>query len=344
MSEAVNNPFRGKGLILAIESSCDDTCAAVCGDGEILSNLIASQKIHAQYGGVVPELASRAHMQNIVPVVDLALQKAGVRLNELDAIAFTQAPGLIGSLLVGAQFAKSLAMSLEKPLISVHHMQAHVLANMIDEPRPSFPFLCLTVSGGHTQIVVCESPYDMKVIGETIDDAAGEAFDKTAKLLGLPYPGGPLMDKNAKEGNPNRFSFPEPNIPALNFSFSGLKTSVLYFLQKEKNKNSNFIEENLNDICASVQQRIVSILLNKLKRASKETGIKDICIAGGVSANSGLRNGLEELGKRSGWKTFIPKFEYCTDNAAMIAITAYYKYLKRDFADLSVSPTARAEW
>ncbi|GEO09109.1 tRNA (adenosine(37)-N6)-threonylcarbamoyltransferase complex transferase subunit TsaD [Segetibacter aerophilus] len=330
--------------ILAIESSCDDTGAAVCIDGEILSNIIASQKIHEQYGGVVPELASRAHMQNIVPVVDVALQKANVQLSQLDAVAFTQAPGLIGSLLVGAQFAKSLALSLQKPLITVHHMQAHVLANLIDEPRPSFPFLCLTVSGGHTQIVLCESPYDMKVIGETIDDAAGEAFDKSAKLLGLPYPGGPLIDKYAKEGNSTRYPFPEPNIPGLNFSFSGLKTSILYFLQAEKNKNNNFVEENLRDICASIQQRIVTILLNKLQKASKETGIKNVCIAGGVSANSGLRNGLTELGKRLGWQTFIPKFEYCTDNAGMIAITAYYKYLKKDFADITVSPTARAEW
>lgn len=330
--------------ILAIESSCDDTGAAICVDGEILSNIIASQKIHEQYGGVVPELASRAHMQNIVPVVDVALQKANVQLSQLDAVAFTQAPGLIGSLLVGAQFAKSLALSLQKPLITVHHMQAHVLANMIDEPRPSFPFLCLTVSGGHTQIVLCESPYDMKVIGETIDDAAGEAFDKSAKLLGLPYPGGPLIDKYAKEGNAARYAFPEPNIPGLNFSFSGLKTSILYFLQAEKNKNSNFVEENLRDICASIQQRIVTILLNKLQKASKETGIKNVCIAGGVSANSGLRNGLTELGKRLNWNTFIPKFEYCTDNAGMIAITAYYKYLKKDFADITVSPTARAEW
>lgn len=241
MSTLTNNPFNGKSLILAIESSCDDTGAAVCRDGDILSNLIASQRIHEEYGGVVPELASRAHIQNIVPVVDLALKKAGVQLNELDAVAFTRSPGLIGSLLVGTQFAKSLAMSLGKPLISVHHMQAHVLANLIDGPKPSFPFLCLTVSGGHTQIVVCESPYNMKVIGETIDDAAGEAFDKSAKLLGLPYPGGPLIDNYAKNGNPARFSFPEPNIPALNFSFSGLKTSILYFLQAEKNKNDRFI-------------------------------------------------------------------------------------------------------
>lgn len=330
--------------ILAIESSCDDTSAAVCANGNILSNIIASQKIHEQYGGVVPELASRAHMQNIVPVVDVALQKANVKLGQVDAVAFTQAPGLIGSLLVGAQFAKSLALSLQKPLITVHHMQAHVLANMIDEPRPSFPFLCLTVSGGHTQIVLCESPYEMKVIGETIDDAAGEAFDKSAKLLGLPYPGGPLIDKYAKEGDPKRFAFPEPNIPGLNFSFSGLKTSILYFLQAEKNKNNHFVEENLQDVCASIQQRIVTILLNKLQKAAKETGIKNICIAGGVSANSGLRNGLTELGNRIGWNTFIPKFEYCTDNAGMIAITAYYKYLKEDFADITVSPTARAEW
>jgi N6-L-threonylcarbamoyladenine synthase len=235
-------------------------------------------------------------------------------------------------------------MSLQKPLISVHHMQAHVLANLIDDPKPSFPFICLTVSGGHTQIVLCESPYKMRVIGETIDDAAGEAFDKSAKLLGLPYPGGPLIDKYAKNGDPKKFAFPEPNIPALNFSFSGLKTSILYFLQAEKNKNVNFVEENLNDICASIQARIVSILLKKLQKAAKETGIKNVCIAGGVSANSGLRNGLTELGAKLMWNTFIPKFEYCTDNAGMIAITAYYKYLEKDFADITIIPTARAEW
>jgi N6-L-threonylcarbamoyladenine synthase len=344
MGYDVINTCKGSATILAIESSCDDTGAAVCRNGNMLSNVIASQKIHEQYGGVVPELASRAHMQNIVPVVDVALQKAKIQLNEIDAIAFTQAPGLIGSLLVGAQFAKSLAISLQKPLIDVHHMQAHVLANLIEEPRPSFPFLCLTVSGGHTQIVVCESPYRMKVIGETIDDAAGEAFDKSAKLLGLPYPGGPLIDKYAKEGNPTRFAFPEPNIPGLNFSFSGLKTSILYFLQAEKNKNANFIQENLADICASVQQRIVSILLRKLQKAVKETGITSLCIAGGVSANSGLRNELTALGNKAGWKTYIPKFEYCTDNAGMIAITGYYKYLRQDFAEISINPTARAEW
>ena len=336
--------YRLMTTILAIESSCDDTGAAVCRDGQMLSNVIASQKIHEQYGGVVPELASRAHIQHIVPVVDVALQKANVILKDLDAIAFTQAPGLIGSLLVGAQFAKSLSLSLQKPLIAVHHMQAHVLANLIDDPKPSFPFLCLTVSGGHTQIVVCESPYSMRVIGETIDDAAGEAFDKSAKILGLPYPGGPLIDKYAKEGDAARFNFPEPNIPELNFSFSGLKTSILYFIQSEKNKNADFVQNNLNDICASIQQRIVSILLKKLQKAAKETGITNVCIAGGVSANSGLRKGLTDLGTKMKWNTFIPKFEYCTDNAAMIAITGYYKFLKNDFADLSVTPTARAEW
>ncbi len=330
--------------ILAIESSCDDTSAAVCRDGKMLSNITASQKIHELYGGVVPELASRAHMQNIVPVVDVALKKAEVSLQELDAIAFTQAPGLIGSLLVGAQFAKSMALSLNKPLISVHHMQAHVLANLIDDPKPAFPFLCLTVSGGHTQIVLCESPYSMKVLGETIDDAAGEAFDKSAKLLGLPYPGGPLIDQYAKDGNPKRFTFPEPQVPGLNFSFSGLKTSFLYFLQNEKKQNENFVQENLADICASIQYRIITILLKKLDKAVKETGIRDICIAGGVSANSGLRTALADTGIKKGWNTFIPKFEYCTDNAGMIAISAYYKFLNNDFADFSISPTARAEW
>jgi N6-L-threonylcarbamoyladenine synthase len=343
--------------ILAIESSCDETSAALCVDGKILSNYIANQIVHEQYGGVVPELASRAHMQNIVPVVEAAFRDTGFSVNDVDAIAFTQSPGLIGSLLVGSQFAKSLALSLNKPLIAVHHMQAHVLANLIDDPKPSFPFLCLTVSGGHTQIVVCDSPTQLKVIGETIDDAAGEAFDKSAKILGLPYPGGPLIDKYAKEGNPERFKFPEPKIPDLNFSFSGLKTSILYFLQnagkslmyKEEfaateEEKKQFISENLPDICASIQQRIVTILLNKVKRASEQTGIKDICLAGGVSANSGLRKAFEEMGKKEGWNTFIPAFKYCTDNAAMIAITGYYKYLTGQFADLSVSATARAEW
>jgi N6-L-threonylcarbamoyladenine synthase len=313
-------------------------------NGKILSNIIVNQTVHEKYGGVVPELASRAHLQNIVPVVDTALKNANVELSAVDAFAFTQAPGLIGALLVGAQFAKSLSLAFDKPLITVHHMQAHVLANLIPDNKPGFPFLCLTVSGGHTQIVLCEDFLQMKVIGQTLDDAAGEAFDKSAKLLGLPYPGGPLIDKYAQQGNPNKFKFPEPQIPELNFSFSGLKTAILYFIQEKKKKNENFINENLNDICASVQQRIVSILLNKLKKAAEQTGIKNICIAGGVSANSGLRRSFEELGKQLDWKTFIPPFEYCTDNAAMIAITAYYKYLAGEFADLSVSPSAKAEW
>jgi N6-L-threonylcarbamoyladenine synthase len=327
--------------ILAIESSCDETAAAICVDGKILSNVIANQTVHAQYGGVVPELASRAHMQNIVPVVDAAVKKANIRLDELDAIAFTVAPGLIGSLLVGSQFAKSLALSLNKPLIAVHHMRAHVMANLIDDPRPSFPFLCLTVSGGHTQIVVCESPYEQRVIGQTIDDAAGEAFDKSAKLLGLPYPGGPLIDKHAKEGDTTRFKFPEPQIPGLDFSFSGLKTSILYFIRDEQARDAEFLQKNMSDVCASIQERIISILLNKLKRAAIETGIKDICVAGGVSANSGLRNALTEMGKRYGWRTFIPAFAYCTDNAAMIAITGYYEFLAGKFDELDVRVRAR---
>jgi N6-L-threonylcarbamoyladenine synthase len=340
--------------ILAIESSCDETSAAVCCDGKILSNIIATQKIHEQYGGVVPELASRAHLQNIVPVVDAALKQANISMEQLDGIAFTQAPGLIGALLVGTEFAKSLALALDKPLIAVHHMQAHVLANLIENPQPAFPFLCLTVSGGHTQIVLCNSPYDMKVIGQTIDDAAGEAFDKTAKLLGLPYPGGPLIDKYAKEGKPV-YAFPEPKMEGLNFSFSGLKTSILYFLNNAGAANvfkeaftatpterQAFIDAHLADICASVQDRIISILINKLKKAAFQTGIKDICIAGGVSANSGLRTALKQTGDQLGWNTFIPKFEYCTDNAAMIAITGYYKFLNNDFAELDVIPAARA--
>jgi len=330
--------------ILAIESSCDETSCAICRDGVILSNIIAGQAVHEQYGGVVPELASRAHMQNIVPVVDAALKKAECDQSTLTAIAFTQSPGLIGSLLVGAQFAKSLALALDIPLLAIHHMQAHVLANLIPTGRPSFPFLCLTVSGGHTQIVLCESPLQMEVIGETLDDAAGEAFDKSAKLLGLPYPGGPLIDKYAREGNPTRFSFPEPQIPGLNFSFSGLKTAILYFLQEQTGRDPGFVQKNLPDICASIQGRIISILLNKLKKAAKETGVRDLCIAGGVSANSGLRNAFRQLGQQQGWQTYIPPFEYCTDNAAMIAITGYYKYLAGQTTALSVSASARAEW
>ncbi|MEJ7738538.1 MAG: tRNA (adenosine(37)-N6)-threonylcarbamoyltransferase complex transferase subunit TsaD [Chitinophagaceae bacterium] len=330
--------------ILAIESSCDDTSAAVCRDGRILSNHIANQSVHTKYGGVVPELASRAHMQHIVPVVDIALKEAGLTLQDMDAIAFTQSPGLIGSLLVGAQFAKSLALALDKPLIAVHHMQAHVMANLIEDPKPQFPFLCLTVSGGHTQIVECKSPDTMKIIGETRDDAAGEAFDKSAKLLGLPYPGGPFIDRYATSGDPRRFMFPEPQVPGLDFSFSGLKTAILYFIQKETAVNPAFVEQNLADICASIQHRIITILMNKLKKASKLTGIRNVCIAGGVSANSGLRQALTEFGQQEEWHTFIPPFAYCTDNAAMIAITAYYKYLQREFAELSVSPSARADW
>lgn len=341
--------------ILAIESSCDETSVAVCRNGQIFSNIIATQKIHEQYGGVVPELASRAHMQNIVPVMQAAIKEAGIPLSEMDAIAFTQAPGLIGALLVGAQFAKSLSMALGKPLIGVHHMQAHVLANMIGPNPPSFPFLCLTVSGGHTQIVRCDSPLQQTVIGETIDDAAGEAFDKSARLLGLPYPGGPLIDKYAQQGNPATYHFPEPKIAGLDFSFSGLKTAILYFLQnagssqvyKEEFKateeeKARFIQEHLPDICASIQNRIVSILLNKLKKASLETGIKEICLAGGVSANSGLRKSFTEMGKRYHWNIHIPDFAYCTDNAGMIAITAYYKYLAGEFSRLDIGASAKA--
>jgi N6-L-threonylcarbamoyladenine synthase len=345
---------------LAIESSCDETAAALCVDGKIVSNIIATQKIHEQYGGVVPELASRAHMQHIVPVVSEALKLVrsdqwlvgnhpvrlgGVEgrspvsgISSINAIAFTQSPGLIGSLLVGAQFAKSMALSLNVPLIGVHHMQAHVLANLIPERKPEFPFLCLTVSGGHTQIVLAHAPLHLEIMGETIDDAAGEAFDKTAKLLGLPYPGGPLMDRYAQLGDPLKFSFAEPQIPELNFSFSGLKTSVLYFLQKQ---TPAFIEENRNDLCASIQHTIVNILMKKLQKAVKQTGIKQVCIAGGVSANSGLRKALQEIGVQKGWQTFIPPFEYCTDNAAMIAITAYHKYLAGEFIGLDAVPSAR---
>jgi N6-L-threonylcarbamoyladenine synthase len=330
--------------ILAIESSCDETSAAVIQDGKVLSNLIATQKVHEQYGGVVPELASRAHMQHIVPVVDVALKQSGVGKKDITAVAFTQAPGLIGSLLVGACFAKSFAQAMEVPLISVHHMQAHVLAHFIDDPKPEFPFLCLTVSGGHTQIVLCRSHLDMQVLGETIDDAAGEAFDKTAKMLGLPYPGGPLVDKYGAEGDPLRFPFPVSSMEGYNFSFSGVKTAVLYFLQKQKKENENFVAEHLIDICASVQHTIIAMLMNKLRKAAKDLGINHIGIAGGVSANSALRKALLAEGEKNGWQVYIPKFEYCTDNAAMIGITGYYKYLKGEFTDLQVSPSARATW
>ncbi|MBI1224265.1 MAG: tRNA (adenosine(37)-N6)-threonylcarbamoyltransferase complex transferase subunit TsaD [Bacteroidetes bacterium] len=327
-------------IILAIESSCDDTAAAVLKDGEILSNVVASQAVHQQYGGVVPEVASRAHQENILPVVEMALRNAGISKKELSAIAFTKGPGLIGSLLVGASFAKAMALSLDIPLLEVHHMQAHVLAHFAEAPKPALPFLCLTVSGGHTQIVLVKNHLEMEVLGQTIDDAAGEAFDKTGKMLGLDYPAGPLIDKLAQTGQPV-FQFPEPQVPDLNFSFSGLKTSILYFIRKETKENPNFIHENLADICASVQDRIVKILLKKLKLAVRQTGIKEIAIAGGVSANSGLRNGLEALGKKEGWKTYIPNFEYCTDNAAMIAVTGYYKYLNGEFAGQDTAPVAR---
>ncbi|MEY2903689.1 MAG: tRNA ((37)-N6)-threonylcarbamoyltransferase complex transferase subunit TsaD [Bacteroidota bacterium] len=343
---AAMNPLQ-PAVILAIESSCDETSASICSNGSILSNRIATQSVHESYGGVVPELASRAHMQNIVPVVDLALAEAypnlapAERWNQLSAIACTEAPGLIGSLLVGVQFAKSLALARNLPLIAVHHMQAHVLANLIGPNPPSFPFLCLTVSGGHTQIILAKAPLDLEILGETIDDAAGEAFDKTAKLIGLPYPGGPLIDKYAGLGNPLAYKFAEPQIPELNFSFSGLKTSILYFLQKQE---PDFVEKNLNDLCASVQYSIVQILLKKLKKAVVQTGVKQVCLAGGVSANSGLRNGLQAMGVKHGWKTYIPDFEFCTDNAGMIAITAYYKYLAKDFAGLDLQPSARANW
>jgi len=329
--------------ILAIESSCDETSAAVVQDGKVLSNHIATQKVHERYGGVVPELASRAHMQNIVPVVDAALKDAGVNKKDITAVAFTQSPGLIGSLLVGACFAKGYAQALNIPLIAVHHMQAHVLAHFI-EHKPEFPFLCLTVSGGHTQIVLCRDHLDMEVLGETIDDAAGEAFDKVAKMLGMPYPGGPLVDKHAADGDPHRFKFPSTEMKGYEFSFSGIKTSVLYFLQAQRKIDPDFSEKNIKDICASVQYTIVKGLVNKLEQAAKNLNITQIGIAGGVSANSGLRKAIKELGARNGWQVYIPRFEYCTDNAAMIGITGYYKFLKGAFADLSVSPSARATW
>jgi N6-L-threonylcarbamoyladenine synthase len=330
--------------ILAIESSCDETSASVLSNGKICSNVVATQLIHTQYGGVVPELASRAHQQHILPVVDKALTDAKVTKKDLDAIAFTKGPGLLGALLVGTSFAKSMALGLGLPLIEVNHMQAHVLAHFIQDPKPEFPFLCLTVSGGHTQIVKINSPLEMEVIGQTRDDAVGEAFDKTAKLLNLPYPGGPLIDQYAKTGNPLAYAFPLPEMPELDFSFSGIKTSFMYFLQKRVRENPDFIQENIEDICASVQHTLVNILLKKLKKAAKETGIKEIAIAGGVSANSGLRTSLLELGQQLNWKVYIPDFEYCTDNAAMIAMAAHYKYLNDDFCDQTVSPMARMEF
>lgn len=330
--------------ILAIESSCDDTAAAVLLNGKVLSNVVAGQPIHELYGGVVPELASRAHQQNIVPVIDVALKKAGVEKPQLSAVAFTQGPGLMGSLLVGSSFAKSLALALNVPLLAVNHMQAHILAHFIDQEgydKPDFPFLAMTISGGHTQIVKVNSFFDMEVIGETTDDAVGEAFDKSAKILGLPYPGGPLIDKYANLGNPKAFTFTKPKVPGLNFSFSGLKTQILYFVQKNTAANPDFITENLNDICASIQHTITNILMDKLKLAVKETGINQVAIGGGVSANSGIRTVLKEAEKKYGWKTFIPKFEYTTDNAAMIGIVGYHKYINQMFDDASVVSKAR---
>jgi N6-L-threonylcarbamoyladenine synthase len=330
--------------ILAIESSCDETSAAVIINGKIGSNVVATQLIHTQYGGVVPELASRAHQQHILPVVDKALKDAKVAKKDLDAIAFTKGPGLLGALLVGTSFAKSMALGLGIPLIEINHMQAHVLAHFIDDPKPAFPFLCLTVSGGHTQIVKVSGPLEMEIIGETRDDAVGEAFDKTAKLLDLPYPGGPLIDKYAAAGNPLAYPFPLPEMPGLDFSFSGIKTSFLYFLQKQVRENPEFISQNRDDICASIQYTLIDILLKKLKKAAREQNIKEIAIAGGVSANSGLRKSIQELGVKLDWNVYIPAFEYCTDNAAMIAIAAHYKFLQNDFCDQTVSPLARMEF
>ena len=330
--------------ILGIESSCDDTSASVICNAKVLSNIVANQEIHSKYGGVVPELASRAHQQNIVPVVQQAIEKANITKEDLSAVAFTRGPGLMGSLLVGTSFAKSLALGLQIPLIDVNHMQAHILSHFIEESStkiPHFPFICLTISGGHTQIVKITSHFEMEVLGETIDDAVGEAFDKSAKILGLPYPGGPMIDKYAKLGNPKAYKFTKPKVGDLDFSFSGLKTGILYFIQKQQRINSNFIEENLPDICASIQFTIVEILMDKLKNAVKHSGIKQIAIAGGVSANSEIRNRLHLAEKQFGWTTYIPKFEYTTDNAAMIAITGYLKYLKNEYSNISVTAKAR---
>lgn len=330
--------------ILGLESSCDDTSAAVVQNRKILANVTANQQIHAEYGGVVPELASRAHQQNIVPVVDTALKKAGLSKKDLHAIAFTSGPGLMGSLLVATSFAKSLSLALNVPLIEVNHMRAHILAHLIEDPEqktPPFPFLCLTVSGGHTQIVRVDSPYDMHILGETIDDAAGEAFDKAGKMLGLSYPAGPQIDRLAKKGDPHKFSFSKARVPELQFSFSGIKTSILYFLQKQQAQNPNFIAENLPDLCASIQNTIVEMLYEKVLKASEQTGIKHLAIAGGVSANSGLRMALKNGEENGHWQTYFPKFEYCTDNGAMIAISGYYQYLAKDFVGLEVQAQAR---
>lgn len=330
--------------ILAIESSCDETSAAIIHNGKILNNIIATQSVHEKYGGVVPELASRAHQQNIIPIVEQALCEANIQKTSLNAVAFTQGPGLLGALLVGASFAKSLALSLNIPIITVNHMQAHILAHFIDEPKPEFPFICLTVSGGHTQIVLVKNHLDMEILGETMDDAVGEAFDKTAKLLGLPYPGGPLIDQYARLGNPQAFEFPATSTPGFNYSFSGIKTAILYFLRERIKENPEFIQERLSDICASVQQTLIDMLMNKLKKAAKKFKISQIAISGGVAANRGLRQRIDSEGKQLGWQTYIPTLEYCTDNAAMIAIAAHYKFLARDFASLNVVPEPRMKF
>lgn len=332
---------RMKLNILAIESSCDETSAAVISDGKILNNIIATQSVHEKYGGVVPELASRAHQQHLIPVVHEAMQTSQLSKTDLSAIAFTKGPGLMGSLLVGVSFAKAMAFSLGIPLIEVNHMQAHILAHFIEDPKPRFPFICLTVSGGHTQLVLVRDYLDMEIIGETTDDAVGEAFDKTAKLLGLPYPGGPLIDKYAQMGNPKAFQFPISDMPALSFSFSGVKTAVMYFLRDNLKENPKFIEENLHDISASIQYTLIKTLMQKLKKAAKEHWVKEIAIAGGVSANAGLRQTLQEEAKKLGWNVYIPKFEYCTDNAAMIAMAAHFKYLAGEFSSIDVVPEAR---
>ncbi len=333
-------------FILSIESSCDETSAAIIKNAKILANIVANQEVHKKYGGVVPELASRAHQQNIIPVIESAIKKAKINKKQLNAIAFTRGPGLLGSLLVGTSFAKSFALGLDIPLIEVDHLQAHILAHFIEDKEnksiPEFPFLCLTVSGGHTQIVIVKDYFDMEIIGKTIDDAAGETFDKAAKILGLPYPGGPEIDKYARKGNQDIFKFPEPVIPDLDFSFSGLKTSFLYFIRDRLKENPMFIEQNQADLCASIQLTIINVLMKKLKAAARKTGIKQIAIAGGVSANSQLRKVLKDTEKELGWKIFIPKFEYTTDNAAMIAITGYFKFLKKDFTDQKAVPYARA--
>jgi len=334
-------PTISKPIILAIESSCDDTSAAVISNGKILSNYISSQAIHSSYGGVVPELASRDHQKAIVYVVERALQDANIKKRELDAIAVTCGPGLLGALLVGVSFAKAMAQALDIPLIDVNHMQAHVLAHFIDDPTPQFPFLCMTVSGGHTQLVLVKDYLEMQVIGQTIDDAAGEAFDKSAKLLGLPYPGGPMIDRLASEGNANSFCFSKTNVDNLNFSFSGLKTSILYFLQKEQKKDDSFIEKNRTDLAASIQKAILDMLFEKLIKAMKQENIQQVAIAGGVAANKGLRKRLHEVSKTNAWQCYIPQFEHCTDNAAMIAMVAHHKFLNKDFTGLNISPNPR---